>query len=84
MLLNIFSGQITGDLRLFSKVGLSSSNYNISEGRLDIYRNHQWGTVCSSFFGRLEAEVACRQLGFIRSQSYGTVVEFGYDIRTFT
>ena len=35
-----------------------------SEGRLEVYYNGQWGTVCSSFFTMVEGYVACRQLGY--------------------
>lgn len=77
----LITGQTTGDLRLVSKIGLTSTNYNISEGRLEIYRYNQWGTVCSQFFfGQLEADAACRQLGFINSTNYGRYLDLGYKV----
>ena len=39
-------------------------NYQLSGGRLEIYLNNEWGTVCSNSFGVADAEVACRQLGY--------------------
>ena len=33
------------------------------EGRLEIYHNGEWGTVCDDYFGRTEASVACDHLG---------------------
>ena len=35
-----------------------------SYGRLQVYYDGQWGLVCEGNFGREEAQVACRQLGF--------------------
>ena len=47
-----------GDIRL---VGGESEN----EGTIEVCYNHVWGTVCSQFWSSLDANVACRQLGFL-------------------
>ncbi|XP_072167287.1 scavenger receptor cysteine-rich domain-containing group B protein-like [Diadema setosum] len=57
-----------GDLRL---AGSSWSG----RGRVEIYHNNEWGTVCDDGWGQDEAEVVCRQLGFggviYLSESFG-------------
>ena len=55
-----------GDLRLNSE-----GSTRTFSGRLEIYYNGQWGTVCDNGFGQTEADVACRQLGLIEALYYG-------------
>ena len=36
-----------------------------STGRLEVFHNGVWGTVCSDFFTAAEARVVCKMLGFV-------------------
>ncbi len=68
------AGQSSGDVRLIDLSG--SIGYRI--GRLDVYYNSQWGTVCHDGFGPTGALVACRQLGFLGYVAYGVVRRYKY------
>ena len=55
-----------GSIRL---VGHGQTNAE-SGGRLEIFIEGQWGTVCAATFGSREADVACQQLGYYRALWY--------------
>eukprot|EP00892_Ulva_mutabilis_P005573 jgi/Ulvmu1/3388/UM016_0004.1 len=50
-----------GDLRLVSRVDING----FATGALQVFHNGAFGAVCDNQFGPAEADVACRQLGFI-------------------
>ena len=73
MTIIILSGQTSGDLRLVSASGSTGG----SAGRLEVYYNGQWGTVCRDLFSRYDGQVACKQLGFDTADRYGTADTLG-------
>ena len=68
------SGQSSGDLRLVARNGQTSPS--LTAGRLEVYYDTQWGTVCDNQFGTEERDVACRDLGFSAGGLYDTNVGF--------
>ena len=49
-------------------------------GRLEVYYNESWTTVCADSFGPEVATVACRQLGYGSYSEFDTVTAIGYVI----
>ena len=64
-------------VRLVSDSGRTT---DLSAGRLEIFLNGQWGTVCDDFFDINDANVACRQLGFDRANDNSHAKYMGYVI----
>ena len=60
------SGLQQGSLRL---VGSSRSSSYLYAGRLEIYVSGEWGTICDDGWGNNEANVACKQMGFVGASS---------------
>ena len=48
---------------------LKEGQYNY-EGRVEICTSGIWSTVCDDFWGTLDAQVVCRQLGYSTEGMY--------------
>ena len=45
-----------------------------NHGRLEVFLNDEWGTVCDDYFGSYDADTVCRQLGFSGPSSSNLVL----------
>ena len=66
--------QLQGSIRLNN----DGDQSRINSGRLEIYVNGVWGTVCDDGFGLTEANAACWQLGYDGALFYGNVGSLRY------
>ena len=71
----VYKGPSYGDLRL---VRGTVAEDTLSSGRLEIYINGEWGTICDDYFDQTVATVACKQLGFSGAITYRTSSSAGY------
>ena len=60
---NPFSGMIR----------LQGGNYS-NEGRVEVYCNGQWGTICDDGFSSTDAQTICKQLGYNSYYNYDHLV----------
>ncbi|XP_033106180.1 deleted in malignant brain tumors 1 protein-like [Anneissia japonica] len=48
-----------------------------TEGRVEVFLNGQWGTICDDYFDIEDAHVVCRQLGYWEATSFHGNARFG-------
>ena len=44
-------------------IRLQGGSYS-NQGRVEVYCNGQWGTICDDGFGSTDAQTICKQLGY--------------------
>lgn len=48
-----------------------------NEGRVEVFYNNQWGTVCDDDFNIHAAQVVCRELGYVEAVSWLPSSKYG-------
>ena len=66
----IWSNPYVGQVRLFN-------GSHINEGRIEIYCNGRWGTVCNNSFTIVTARTVCIQLGYNSFTSWSSGFKYG-------
>lgn len=47
------------------------------EGRVEVYYNGEWGTVCDDDFSIHAANILCRELGYVEAVSWSPSSKYG-------
>ena len=67
----MFSGQQEGDVRLVN--GMTKR-----EGRVELFNNGHWRSICGKTWNFTDAFVVCRQLGYKGVDTFSSQSQFGH------
>ncbi|XP_072167399.1 scavenger receptor cysteine-rich domain superfamily protein-like [Diadema setosum] len=74
LILILFIGAVQAELEGSIRLVDGSED---SEGRVEIFHNSVWGTVCDDAWGMNDARVVCRQLGYEEAEEATSSARFG-------
>lgn len=73
-----FSAVREGELRLNGRdINAQANNDTTIQGRVEIFHDEEWGTICDDYWDLNAASVACHQLGYLIAVRKSSNAEFG-------
>lgn len=63
----LFAVSSHGTVEIKYQTRLITPDDDLGGGRVEVYQNGQWGTICDENWGKEEAEVVCKELGYSRA-----------------
>lgn len=61
---NVVVSKISGDNANLHRLRGEANDLNPNEGRVEVLMLSVMGMICDGYWGKVDADVACRQLGF--------------------